>query len=129
MSRGVRPAPVLPVTALTKNSSASPSATSGTMREQHRRREAAGMRRMRRLDALELLRHRARELLEPRRRLVRVAVDGRVRGRVGEAEVGRRVDDDELDAGARGRRQAAVDEAAPRRRAARPTAAASAAPC
>ena len=111
VSRGVRPAPVLPVTALTKNSSASPSAASGTIGEQHRRREAAGMRCVRRLDARELFRHGAGELLEPSRRLVRVAVDGGIRGRIGETEVGRCVDDDELGAGARGRRQQAVDEA------------------
>ncbi len=76
-------------------------------RRQHRRREAARVRGVRRLDLRELLGHRAGELFEPRRCLMRVAVDGRIGGRVGEAEVGRRVDDDELDAGACGRRQQA----------------------
>ena len=72
---------------------------------------------MRRLDLLELFGDGARELLEQRWRLVRMPVNGLVRGGVGEAKVGRCVDDDELDAGARRGLQKLIDEA--RRRAMR----------
>ena len=78
--------------------------------EQHRGREAAGVRRVRRLDRGELLRNGARELRQECRRGVRVTVDCLVGVRRREAEVGRSVDDDELHARAGGSRQQFVDD-------------------
>jgi hypothetical protein len=88
------PAPVLPVTPETNRSaSAMPSFSSGTEASSVAVAKQPGCADVRRGRGLQVLGHRAGELLEPLRRAVRVLVDRGIGRGGGEAVVGRDVDD------------------------------------